>query len=48
MFGLPLLLTLNGETTVDQPATANAGFTRSFNTIMSAYQAAERHGPSSS
>ncbi len=40
MFGLPLLLTLKGKSTVaDQPATANAGLTRRFDTIMSAYQA---------
>ena len=40
MFGLPLLLTLKGKSTiVDQPATANAGFTRRFQTIMGAYQA---------
>ena len=40
MFGLPLLLTLKGKSTVaDQPATANAGSTRRFDTMMSAYQA---------
>ena len=40
MFGLPLLLTLRGKSTVvDQLATANAGFTRSFQTMMNAYQA---------
>jgi hypothetical protein len=39
MFGLPLLLTLRGKSTVvDQLATANAGFTRRFQTMMSAYQ----------
>ena len=38
MFGLPLLLTLKGKSTVaDQPATANAGLTRRFDTMMSAY-----------
>jgi hypothetical protein len=40
MFGLPLLLTLKGKSTVvDQPATANAGFTRRFQKMMTAYQA---------